>query len=94
MQHVQQHEVQISQNAQQYTEMTPQHTVVSSGQELSVVAPSQQINALQAQIGSGGHIILTGADASQLSGKLLKTMKKNNALFLLCFNVKFSTFVL
>lgn len=43
-------------------------------QELSVVAGSQQaaITALQASINNGGHIILTGADASQLSGLYLK----------------------
>lgn len=70
MQQVQQQEVQISQNTQQFsTEIAAQQTA-SSAQEVNVVAGPQQtaINALQAQISSGGHIILTGPDNSQLSG--------------------------
>lgn len=65
-----QQEVQISQNLHQYTEIANQGGQASSTQELSVVTGSQQaaLGALQASINSAGHIILTGADASQLGG--------------------------
>lgn len=68
-----QQEVQISQNLQQYTEMNGQGSQVASTQELNVVTGSQQgaLGALQASINSAGHIILTGADASQLGGNFV-----------------------
>lgn len=69
MQQMQQQEVQIAQNTQFPAVITEQ--AVSTGQELSIASSQQNtINALQAQISSGGHIIFTGADASQLSGEL------------------------
>ena len=86
MQQVQQQEVQIGQNGQFTTEMTNQN--VTTGQELNIVTGSQQntINALQAQIASGGHIIFTGGDTSQLSGILKFTVVNSENVFFIYKN--------